>query len=104
MATASARSPALQVVDRFGRSAVGAVEQFGRGAGLVVESRVKRGNPEPPVFLRTSLDRIVAPRLALTLWSTATQPIDTAPIVMLPTNHSLYPPGRMPYLIDLITI
>ena len=38
MASAPVRSPVLQVFDRFGRAAVGAVEQLGRGAGLVVES------------------------------------------------------------------
>lgn len=38
MASASARSTAFQVLDRLGRSAVGGVEQFGRGAGLVMES------------------------------------------------------------------
>lgn len=38
MATAPARSPALRILDRMGRSTVGGVEQFGRGAGLIVES------------------------------------------------------------------
>lgn len=38
MATVPARSPVVQILDRFGRSAIGAVEQVGRGAGLLVES------------------------------------------------------------------
>ena len=38
MATVPARPPVIRMFDRLGRSAVGAIELMGKGAGLVVES------------------------------------------------------------------